>query len=212
MNHICDQTDFEKAQHIQLTRIAQQSDSFYHNDTLTWSGSLVRNNLEAIHKGQNIETVYKGLYIADSDQLIDNHTLVDHAMPHCESNEQYKGILSSNGKAVFNGKVMVRQDAQKTNAYQSNNNILLSDKALVNAKPQLEIFADDVKCSHGATVGQLDTTSLFYLKARGISENVAKSLLIQAFAGEIIDQCSITSAVDYFHESLISKLSQIHGE
>ncbi len=136
---------------------------------------------------EGAECTLNGLYVVGGDSLVDNHTLIDHAQPHCPSHEVYKGILSGRAKAVFNGKIVVRQDAQKTNAKQTNKALLLSDDAQVNTKPQLEIFADDVKCTHGAAIGQLDDDALFYLRARGIHETDARALLIHAFAGEILE-------------------------
>lgn len=209
LEHLNLQTSLADACLVSLTRVEQESDSSYINDTLTWSGKLVRNNLETVHLGKNCWTGYNGLYLADAENLIDNHTLVDHATPHCESNETYKGIVAGHGKAVFNGKVMVRQDAQKTNAYQSNNTLLIGDHALVYAKPQLEIYADDVKCSHGATVGQVDGQELFYLRARGISEGEARKLLLLAFAGEIIDRVSLEALREPLMDSLSQRLSQL---
>lgn len=209
LEHLNLQTSLADACLVSLTRVEQESDSSYINDTLIWSGKLVRNNLETVHLGKNCWTGYNGLYLADSENLIDNHTLVDHATPNCESNETYKGIVAGHGKAVFNGKVMVRQDAQKTNAYQSNNTLLIGDHALVYAKPQLEIYADDVKCSHGATVGQVDGQELFYLRARGISEAEARKLLLLAFAGEIVDRVSLESLREPLMASLSQRLSQL---
>lgn len=209
LEHLNLQTSLAQACSVSLTRVEQERDSSYINDTLTWSGKLVRNNLETVHLGINCWTGYNGLYLADAENLIDNHTLVDHAVPHCESNETYKGIVAGHGKAVFNGKVMVRQDAQKTNAYQSNNTLLLGDHALVYAKPQLEIYADDVKCSHGATVGQVDGQELFYLRARGISEAEARKLLLLAFTGEIIDRVSMEALREPLYDSLSQRLSQL---
>jgi len=145
-----------------------------------------------------------GLYFQSGSSHIDNHTVVDNVMPNCFSNELYKGIMNDEATGVFNGKIFVRQDAQKTNAYQSNKNILLSDNASVNTKPQLEIFADDVKCSHGCTVGQLDEEALFYLQSRGISENTAKSLLVRAYAEDILEHIKLVPIHDYI-EKLISK-------
>ena len=141
-----------------------------------------------LFNAQNGEGHLYGLYLPSKNELMDNHSLVDHAMPNCFSNEFYKGIMTENGKGVFNGKIMVRKDAQKTNAYQNNRNLLLSDDAGLNAKPQLEIFADDVKCSHGATSGQLDEDAMFYLRARGIGELEAKKLLTLAFAEDVLVQ------------------------
>ena len=135
-------------------------------------------------------------------QLFDVHTMIDHAKAYCNSHEHFKGILDDKSRAVFNGKVMVRQDAQKTNAFQENNNIILSNNALVNTKPQLEIFADDVKCSHGATVGQLDADSMFYLKSRGIGEDKARIILLHAFASDVVKDIKISAVHDYIEDIL----------
>lgn len=204
------QTECDQLMQICSIEIAQEQDSRFLGTTLTWSGKLVRNNLNAIHKGKNCTTNFYGLYLAGSGMHIDNHTLMDHAVPNCQSNELYKGVLTGNGRAVFNGKVMVRPDAQKTNAYQSNANILLSPSATINAKPQLEIFADDVKCSHGATVGQLDPNELFYMRARGIDEESARKLLLQAFAADVINHISMETLADYLVEQLANRLQNLN--
>lgn len=149
-----------------------------------------------------------GLFYARNREHIDNQTFVDHAKPHCESNELYKGIIDDNATGVFNGKIMVRTDAQKTNAYQSNNNILLSENATIYAKPQLEIFADDVKCSHGATTGQLDKDAMFYLRARSIGENEAKVLLLNAFASDVLDKITIEELQAHLRNLLLKKLKR----
>ncbi len=149
-------------------------------------GAIVRNDLGAVLGGEGIDCTLNGLYVADGDTLVDNHTTIDHAMPHCGSHEVYKGILGGKARGVFNGKIIVREDAQKTDAKQTNKAMLLSGAAQINTKPQLEIFADDVKCTHGATVGQLDADALFYLQARGITRADARSLLIRSFAGDIV--------------------------
>ena len=203
------QTRYGDAWQVGTTRVEQDRDSRYYNATISWSGQMVRNNLQARHAGQNCETHYFGLYLLDHDNLIDNHTLMDHAMPNCYSHELYKGIVGPEGKAVFNGKVLVRPDAQKTNAYQSNANILLADTGTVNAKPELEIFADDVKCSHGATVGQLDLNELFYLKSRGIGEEKARTILLTAFAGEVVEAVRIEALRDDLMAQLMEELQRM---
>ncbi len=167
--------------------------SNYSNTTMTLSGELVRNNHNVVLADSNCEAHLNGLFISNGTQQIDNHTLIDHQMPHCESNELYKGIAKDKSTGTFNGKIFVRKDAQKTNAYQSSKNILMSDDATINTKPQLEIYADDVKCSHGTSTGKIDTEALFYLKARGIGEESARKLLLQAFAQELIDKIEIPS-------------------
>lgn len=156
--------------------------------TITLGADLVRNNLNIVLDSPNCEAHLYGYYHPIHNQVFDNHTLVDHRFPRCESNELYKGVIDNKATAVFNGKVYVRKDAQKTNAYQSNKNILLSDEATINTKPQLEIYADDVKCSHGSSTGILDPEQVFYLRSRGLSLEKARSLLLTAYASEIVDQ------------------------
>jgi Fe-S cluster assembly protein SufD len=167
--------------------------SVYNNTTVTLSGQLVRNNHNVVLAESNSEAHLNGLFITNGTQLVDNHTLMDHQMPHCESNELYKGIVDDKSTAVFNGKIYVRKDAQKTNAYQSSKNILLSDDATINTKPQLEIYADDVKCSHGTSTGKIEEEAMFYLNARGIGKESAKKLLLNAFASEVTDKIKVDS-------------------
>lgn len=200
------QNDGDKSYHVGTTQVWQERDSRFNSLTVTWGGSVTRNNLNACLKNEGAETIMKGLFLASGNQQIDNHTFADHASPNCHSNELYKGIMDDESNGVFNGKIMVRKDAQKTNAYQMNKNIILSKKALVNSKPQLEIFADDVKCSHGATTGQLDNEQLFYLKARGIGEKEGKKLLLYAFANEIIEDVNIKELSGYLENKLSEKL------
>jgi Fe-S cluster assembly protein SufD len=150
------------------------------------------------------ETHLYGLYLGEDHQLIDNHSLIHHKYPHCNSNEIYKGVLLDNATGVFNGKVYVEPEAQKTNAFQQNNNLLLSQKATINTKPQLEIFADDVKCSHGATVGQLSKEAMFYLRSRGIGEEAARALLVRAFAFDVTEKIKIP-ALEQFINHLIAR-------
>ncbi|MFK7900158.1 MAG: Fe-S cluster assembly protein SufD [Cyclobacteriaceae bacterium] len=180
------QNDTEKATIIANTQAQQAEHSVFTATTISTKGNIIRNSLSVASKGEHTNTHMNGLYLLDGTTHVDNHTVMDHTEPNCESHELYKGILDEDSRAVFNGKVYVRQKAQKTNAFQSNKNILLSDKATINTKPQLEIWADDVKCSHGATTGQLDKEALFYLNARGIGNKKAKALLLEAFAGEIL--------------------------
>jgi len=194
------------AYHIGTTQIFQEKNSTFNSVTISWGGSVTRNNLNSYLNGENIECTFKGLYYLTSKQHLDNHTLADHANPNCHSNELYKGILADESSGVFNGKIMVRQDAQKTNAYQMNKNILLSNDAVINSKPQLEIYADDVKCSHGATTGQIDSEQLFYLKARGIGEKEGRKLLLYAFANEIIEDIQIEELKEYLQKKLSKKL------
>jgi Fe-S cluster assembly protein SufD len=154
---------------------------------VTLGGRIARNDIVSTLAGEGAECTLSGLYVADGHSLVDTHTTIDHAMPHCPSHEVYKGILAGRAQAVFNGKIIVRPDAQKTNAKQTNKALLLSDDAQINTKPQLEIFADDVKCTHGAAIGQLDEDAMFYMQARGIAEPDARNLLIHAFAAEVLD-------------------------
>jgi len=204
--HYTVQNEQEKIAQVNTTQVHQLRDSVYSNATFTFNGNIVRNNTNTILDAENIEANLWGLFMPSGSSVIDNHTVVDHAKPHCNSNELYKGVLNDKGTGVFNGKIFVRQDAQKTNAFQSNRIILLSDEATINTKPQLEIFADDVKCSHGATSGQLDTESLFYLRSRGLSEKSAKALLVNAFASEVLENINNETLKNYLIEQLSLKL------
>jgi Fe-S cluster assembly protein SufD len=168
--------------------VHQHSRSLANVWTISLDGGVIRNNLDLVMGGEHAEGHMYGLYLLDGATHVDNHTVADHRVPNCMTNELYKGVLGGSSTGVFNGKIFVRKDAQKTNAYQSNKNILLSPTATINTKPQLEIFADDVKCSHGTTTGRLDETALFYLRARGLSRQGAQSLLTYAFAGEVIEK------------------------
>jgi Fe-S cluster assembly protein SufD len=166
------------------TDIRQLSESHVNTFTLTLDGKLIRNNLNIAIDGERVESHFHGLYLLNGETIADNHTVVDHRKPNSFSNELYKGVMDGKSKGVFNGKIYVRPDAQKTNAFQSNRNILLSENATINTKPQLEIWADDVKCSHGCTTGQLDEEALFYLRSRGIPKDQAQAMLLYAFAAE----------------------------
>lgn len=186
------------------THVRQLERSNTHAVTITLDGGVVRNNLNMVMEDEHAESHMYGLYLLKGNTLADNHTIVDNKMPHCESNELYKGIMDGQSTGVFNGKIFVRKDAQKTNAYQSNKNILIGDQASANTKPQLEIFADDVKCSHGCTIGKLDEDALFYLRARGIAEKNAKALLLHAFASDILGQIE-NEAIRIHVEQLIAE-------
>ncbi len=185
------QNEEKELYYIGTTQIVQFANSVLNSSTFTLRPHFVRNNLNSLINGDYCESNFKGFYFLNNNEFADNHTLADHASPNSNSNEVYRGIINDTATAVFNGKILVRPDAQKTNAYQSNKNILLSDEATLNTKPQLEIFADDVKCSHGATSGTIDEESLFYLRSRGISEAIARSLLLSAFADELINEIKI---------------------
>jgi Fe-S cluster assembly protein SufD len=175
---------------VDTTSVVQSRYSNYAHAVFTFSGALIRNNLSIALNDEFAECHLNGLVLSKNQQLVDNHTLVDHSKPNCQSNELYKGIAADKSSLTFNGQIFVEKDAQKTNAYQSSKNILLSDDATVNAKPELEIYANDVKCSHGTSTGKVDENALFYLKARGIGEMSAKKLLLHAFAHEVIGKVS----------------------
>lgn len=201
LQHYNIQTGDVNSHHIHHTEVAQRDDSLYNNYKASFPGSgLLRNNLNVALEGENIESHLYGLYLAGGKQLVDNHTTVDHLKPHCHSNELYKGVLKDEAVAIFNGKIMVRKDAQKTNAFQKNNNMMLSRKAVVDSKPQLEIFADDVKCSHGSTIGQFNDDALFYLKARGIGEEKARALLIHAFAYDVTEKIQLPAVQAHINQ------------
>ena len=190
---------------VNHTTVRQKKQSLYNNYTFTLPGAdLVRNDLQARLEEDHTETHLYGLYLAAGQQLVDNHTLVDHQKPNCFSNELYKGVLLEQSTGVFNGKVYVHQDAQKTNAFQQNNNLVIGKKATIDSKPELEIFADDVKCSHGSTVGQFSEDALFYLRARGIGEVAARALLINAFAFDVTEKIK-HAAVETHVNRLISQ-------
>ena len=172
-------------------------------------GAFVRNTVSAHLAGEGCEATINGLYLLEGDQLIDNYTLLEHAEPHCPSHELYKGILGDTSRAVFRGKIHVHQKAQKTDAFQQNENILLSDNARINTKPQLEIYADDVKCSHGATIGQLNEDALFYLQTRGISKTDAKNMLLKAFADDIVDRVKVESLRDHLNKLIEAKFDRL---
>ena len=185
------QNDAQTANLIDNTYIAQKQESRVAVHTFSFGGNITRNNLNFYHQGERIDSTMKGITIIGDKQHVDHYTLVQHATPNCESHQNYKTILDGQSTGVFNGKIFVEKEAQKTDAFQQNNNILLSDKATINAKPQLEIFADDVKCSHGCTIGQLDDSAMFYMQQRGIPKKEAKALLMYAFTSEVTSSIKI---------------------
>ncbi len=211
IDHIILQEESLEAFHIARMEVAQNRSSRFSSTLISFGAQIARNDFNSEFLDEGCECTLNGLFITSNEQLFDVHTLIDHARPNCNSFEHYKGILDDNSRAVFNGKVIVRKDAQKTNAFQENNNIILSDNALINTKPQLEIFADDVKCSHGATIGQLDTDSLFYLKSRGIGEDKARAILIHAFASDVVKGIKIESIKDYLENILHHKFDKQIG-
>lgn len=203
------ENDAENSYHIGNTNVFQEGKSVFSGSTITLNGSIVRNNLHVSLQAPHSEASFYGLYFMKDKQHVDNHTLVDHAVPNCLSDELYKGILKDKATGVFNGKIFVKQDAQKTNAFQSNKTVLLSPDATMNTKPQLEIFADDVKCSHGATVGQMEVESLFYLRSRGMSEDSARALLMLAFAQDVIDHIKLEPLKDYLTQAIEQRLQNL---
>lgn len=206
-NHIRIQNDTENAYEVTQSKVYQEDNSNYSSFTFTLSGGMIRNNLNIISNGQNCESNMYGLYLLNGKTHADNHTSVDHKQPNSYSNELYKGILDGKSRGVFNGKIYVRQEAQKTNAFQSNNNILLADSATLNTKPQLEIWADDVKCSHGCTSGQLDEEAIFYLQARGISKEKAMGMLLYAFANDVVEKLPVEAVKNYLDEIVSQRLN-----
>ncbi len=207
LDHIKLQDESRKAFHIGRMEVNQERSSNFSSNMISFGADLSRNDFNTRFNDTGGECLLNGLFMIDGSQLFDVHTMIDHAKPHCNSHEHYKGILDGKSRGVFNGKVMVRPDAQKTNAFQENNNIILSDSALVNTKPQLEIFADDVKCSHGATIGQIDDEALFYLKSRGIGDKTAHGMLIHAFASDVVNSIKVESIKNYLEEILTNKFN-----
>lgn len=200
------QNDNQTASLIDNTYISQKRNSHAAVHTFSFGGNLVRNNLNFFHDGERIESTLKGITIIGNNQHVDHNTLVHHAQPNCESHQDYKGIFADKSTGVFNGKIIVDKIAQKTNAFQQNNNILIDDKASINSKPQLEIFADDVKCSHGCTIGQLDEEALFYLRSRGIPAREAKALLMYGFANNVLESVKIPEVKARITKQIAMKL------
>ena len=200
--------DSEHAYHVGLTQVHQSKSSTFNANTIAFGGGMIRNNLQIKLEGEGCNANMYGLYLLDGKSHVDNHTIVDHIKPNSFSNELYKGILDDQSKGVFNGKVFVRKEAQKTNAFQSNKNILLTDKATINTKPQLEIWADDVKCSHGCTTGQLDLEALFYLQARGIDKDKAKTMLLYAFAIDVLENIKIDALKEHLDRIIAKRFNQ----
>ncbi|RMG65660.1 MAG: Fe-S cluster assembly protein SufD, partial [Calditrichaeota bacterium] len=185
------QDESTSAYHISWTQVVQARNSYLSSVNLDFGSRLARNNLNVRLADEHCETHLWGVYLGDGAQLVDNHTFIDHAMPNCFSNELYKGILAGRARGVFNGKILVRRGAQKTNALQSNKTLLLTNDCEIDAKPQLEIFADDVKCTHGATIGQLDEDAYFYLRARGLGAETARALLRYAFLADVLENVTL---------------------
>jgi len=195
--------------HICNTYARVGKSGHFDTNTVILNGAWIRNNLRIALDARNCESHLNGLFITNGTQHVDNNTLVDHRFPDGQSNQLYKGILSGKSTGVFNGKIFVKKDAQKTNAYQSSKNILLSDEATINAKPQLEIYADDVKCSHGSSTGKIDEEALFYLRSRGLSEDSARRLLLSAFANDVLSTIKVEAIRNYLEELVISRLEKL---
>ncbi|WP_455170127.1 Fe-S cluster assembly protein SufD [Aegicerativicinus sediminis] len=200
------QNDKENASLIDNTFIKQKRQSQASVHTFSLGGQLIRNNLNFTQNGENIDSTLKGVTILEGNQHVDHNTLVEHTQPNCESHQDYKGIFDEKSTGVFNGKIIVDKIAQKTNAFQANNNLLLSDSASINTKPQLEIFADDVKCSHGCTIGQLDDDAMFYLRSRGIPPKEAKALLMYAFTDDVMNSVKIPVLKQRINKIIANKL------
>ena len=207
VHHTKIQEESKSSFHIARMETVQERNSCFTSNMISLGGEITRNDFNTRFNNTGGESELNGLFLIDDSQLFDAHTLIDHASPHCNSHELYRGILDGKSRGVFNGKVIVRKDAQKTNAFQENNNIILSNEALVDTKPQLEIFADDVKCSHGATVGQLDNEALFYLKSRGIGEEKSRDILIHAFASDVVRRIKIDKIKDHIENILTEKFN-----
>ncbi|XZE19768.1 Fe-S cluster assembly protein SufD [Pirellulaceae bacterium SH449] len=192
------------ALHVATTRVQLQSHSSYDSHYFAFGGALARNEVDCFLDGEEIDCTLNGLYMPSGEQLMDCRTRIDHAKPNCRSNEIYKGILDNKAKGVFNGKIYVHPQAQKTNAMQSNQAILLSDDAVIDTKPQLEIYADDVRCTHGATVGELDAQALNYLRSRGIPMDLARAMLIFAFANDIVQSVNVAEVRKHLESLLLA--------
>jgi Fe-S cluster assembly protein SufD len=206
IDHYKLQRESTEAFHMSTLQVKQERDSNFSSHCLSWGGAIVRNDVNATLDGEGCQCILNGLYMVGGKQLVDNHMRVEHNKPNCYSHELYKGILEGEARAVFTGRIYVEKDAQKTDAVQNNRNLLLSNKALCNSQPQLEIFADDVRCTHGSTVGRLDDTAVFYLRSRGIGEEAARSLLTYAFAADIVTRVKLPQVRRDLEEFLFRRL------
>jgi Fe-S cluster assembly protein SufD len=208
IEHYKVQMESSKAFHIAGVHGFQARDSRFTSHSIALGARLARADITTRFDGEGCECLFNGLYVVDGRQHVDHHTRIDHAKPRCVSREYYRGVLDGASRGVFNGKVIVHPDAQKTDAQQSNHNLLLSEQAEVDTKPELEIYADDVKCAHGATVGQLDENMLFYLRSRGVQKELAKGLLVYAFAHEVIGRMQLAPVVKHLEKTLIARLPE----
>ena len=205
VDHYKVQHESAQAYHVATMQVQLARASNFSSHSVTLGGAITRNDINAVLGAENIECTLNGLYMGRDRQIVDNHTFIDHAMPHCNSHELYKGVLADRSRGVFNGKILVRQDAQKTDAKQTNQVLLLSDDAQINTKPQLEIYADDVRCTHGATVGRSSEEELFYLRSRGIPKEQARNLLIYAFASDVVSRIKVEPLRDQLNEALLAE-------
>ena len=209
VDHYKLQRESDNAFHVAQMNVRLKQKSNFSSHSITFGGAITRNDVVAILGAEHIECTLNGLYLGDGSRVVDNHTTIDHAMPNCNSHEVYKGILDDRSRGIFNGKIFVREDAQKTDAKQTNRTLLLSEDAQINTKPQLEIFADDVKCTHGATVGQLNAEQLFYLRTRGIPVEDARALLVYAFASDIVSRIKVQAVREALDAQLLERLPAI---
>jgi Fe-S cluster assembly protein SufD len=205
------QQESEEAFHVATLQIEQGRGSNFTAHSVALGGALVRSDTNSVLNGEGAECLLNGLYLARGSQHVDHHTVLDHARPHCSSREYYRGVLDGRASAVFNGAIVVRKDAQKTDAIQSNKNLLLSEEATINTKPQLQIQADDVRCTHGATIGQLDSGAVFYLQSRGIGREEARRLLVYAFANDVIGRMKVEALRARLEQELSTRLSHDNG-
>jgi Fe-S cluster assembly protein SufD len=201
------QQESAQAFHVASLNFQQERSSSVTTHSIAFGSVLDREDVTTVLGGEGAESLLHGLYVISGEQHVDNHTVIDHAKPHCSSRELYKGILDGKSSGVFNGKIIVRKDAQKTDSKQSNKNLLLSENSVINTKPQLEIYADDVKCTHGATIGQIDQEAVFYLRSRGIGLEEARALLTQAFASDVIDKIRFEPLRAKLREALVARLA-----
>jgi Fe-S cluster assembly protein SufD len=208
VDYYTDQRESDAAFHIANLQAHVSAKGVFASHAFLTGAKIMRHDIGIALKGEGADCTMNGVYLADGERLMDTHTSLDHAMPHCTSHELYKGILAGKSKAVFNGRIIVRLDAQKTDAKQTNRALLLSDDATINSNPQLEIFADDVKCTHGAAVGQLDEEAMFYLQARGLSRPEARDMLLHAFAGEVIEGVKIPALRDQIEANFFATLAR----
>ncbi|MCP3981908.1 MAG: Fe-S cluster assembly protein SufD [bacterium] len=211
LDHYTLQLESDQAYHIGGGWSTQGRDSHYRAVGIDLGGRIVRHDLRAVLDGERAQCALDGLYATHEAQHVDNHTVLDHAKPHGDSRELYKGVLGGRSRGVFSGRIIVREDAQKTDAKQSNPNLLLSDTALAHTRPQLEIYADDVKCTHGATVGRLDADAIFYLRSRGLSATEARHLMVSAFAGEVLERIAIPRLREALEAAVATRLTEIGG-